>query len=283
MTDIDFSARAGLGLGSRARTPLVPANWSFPFGKAKGLVGLIVPALLLWTWHAASSRGLVAPQVLPAPAMVIETFLDLIDSGELAGNLWISFQRVAYGFGIGASAGLLTGIAMGLSQRTERWLRPSFLLLGIIPVIGWLPLLMMLLGIGEALKIVVIAKAALLPVALHTMNGIASVPNTYREVGRVYGFSPWQTLRRIVLPSTILPIFTGLRIGLTTAWISLVVVEMLASTEGVGYLLVWGRQLFQLDLMIAMMAVIGFIGFAMDKGLVLSEAALVKRFGGRSR
>lgn len=264
--------RNGLRFSARRRRPVL-----------RGLLGLVAPLALLAAWQGASAAGLVAEQVLPAPALVWQTFRDVVGSGELADNLGYSLFRVATGFVVGAALGLLLGAAMGLSVRAARVFRPTLILIAIIPVVGWLPLLMLLLGIGEALKITIIAKAALTPVVLATMNGFRQVPAAYIDVGRVYRFTRVQVLRRIVLPATILPVFTGLRNGLTTAWVTLVVVEMLASTEGVGYLMVWGRQLFQLDLMLAMMLVIGAIGLAMDRALVAAEAALLRRFGGRAK
>lgn len=273
MAAIDLTGPALRAAGA-APTRRVP-------GLGRAAAGLIAPLLLLGLWQAARSFDLVAEQVLPAPALVWQTLTDVIASGELSENLSISLLRVATGFIIGATLGLLLGSAMGLSGRVERVFRPSLILIAIIPVVGWLPLLMLLLGIGEALKITVIAKAAFTPVVLATMNGFRHVPRAYFEVGRVYRLNRWQVLRRIMLPATLLPVFTGLRNGLTTAWVTLVVVEMLASTEGVGYLMVWGRQLFQLDLMLAMMVVIGAIGYVMDRLLVTAEARLQRRFGGR--
>ncbi len=249
----------------------------------KVLTAFVVPVALLALWYVAARLEWVAPQVLPAPAKVIDTLRDLIETGDLSTNVNVSLMRVVFGFALGATAGILAGALVGTSRFAEHSLRPSLLLIGIVPVVGWLPLLMMLLGIGEALKIVVIAKATFLPVAINTANGFRNVPQTYLDIGRVYGFGRLQTLKRITLPASILPIFTGLRNGLMTAWVSLVAVEMLVSTEGVGYLMVWGRQLFQLDLMIAMMLVIGLIGFLVDKALVLAERSLVLRFGGRAK
>ncbi|PWR17799.1 ABC transporter permease [Zavarzinia compransoris] len=261
--------------------PGAPARRARWRGLGRAAAGLAVPLLLLGAWQAAHAYGLVAEQVLPAPALVWQTLLEVAGSGELSDNLSISLFRVALGFVIGAAIGLALGAVMGLSPRVERVFRPTLILIAIIPVVGWLPLLMLLLGIGEALKITIIAKAAFTPVVLATMNGFRQVPEAYFEVGRVYRLSRRQVLRRIVLPAALLPVFTGLRNGLTTAWVTLVVVEMLASTEGIGYLMVWGRQLFQLDLMLAMMAVIGIIGYVMDRVLVTAEAGLQRRFGGR--
>jgi len=101
-------------------------------------------------------------------------------------------------------------------------------------------------------------------VAVNTHKGIRNVPAAYREVGAVLTFGPWLTLTRIVLPAAVPTIFCGVRYGLTNAWLALVAVELLASSEGLGYLMVWGRQLFQLDVVVLAMIVVGLIGFALD-------------------
>jgi ABC-type nitrate/sulfonate/bicarbonate transport system permease component len=115
-----------------------------------------------------------------------------------------------------------------------------------IPVLAWLPFVLLLVGIGEPLKYILIAKAALVPVALNTLQGFRQTPAALREVGQVYGFSRRQEVLEIVLPHAVPTIFTGVRLGFTKAWLSLVVVELVASSEGLGYLIVYGRQLFQL-------------------------------------
>jgi sulfonate transport system permease protein len=246
-------------------------------------LGIVVPLALLALWGAATNWHWVPSQILPTPMAVLQSFAHLVATGDLQANLLVSLMRVAVGFGLGAVAGVALGAVMGLFPAADRFLRPTFLIISQVPVLGWLPFLMMVLGIGEALKIVIIAKAALTPVTLNTLNGFRAVPKGYLEVGEVYGFGPGQRLRKIMLPAALPPVCTGLRYGLTHAWLALVVVELLASTEGVGYLMVWGRQLFQLDVMMAMIVVIGVVGFAMDKILALAEAALMRRHGGAAR
>ncbi|CAN7714630.1 ABC transporter permease [Rhizobium sp. LjRoot258] len=235
------------------------------------LLALLLPVLLISVWWLASARGWLPEQILPAPAYVLQTGRDMIASGELLYHAAVSLRRVIFGFAIGAVLGLALGIAMGLSQRAEDYIKPLFLAFAQIPTLGWIPLLMLLVGIEETLKIIIIAKGALVPIALNTFSGIRNVPGKYIEVGKALRFSRWQTLRLIVLPAAVPSIFTGIRYGLTHAWTSLVGVELLASSEGLGYLLVWGRQMFWLDTVIVAMIVIGLIGFAMDKGLSGAE------------
>ncbi|MGY3452047.1 ABC transporter permease [Bradyrhizobium sp. USDA 4353] len=245
------------------------------FTRAKAAAWLLIfPAVALPVWIIGSERGWLAEQILPRPADVLHTFNEMIVSGELAQHAGISLLRVLIGFAVGAAAGLVLGAAMGLSRRVDDHVRPLFTAIAQVPALAWIPLAMLLLGIGETLKIVVIAKAAFVPVAMNTSAGIANVPRALVEVGETFRFSPLQMLRHVVLPGAVPPIFTGLRYGLTHAWIALVSVELLASSEGLGYLLVWGRQMFWLDTVLVAMIVIGVIGFVSDKLLASVESRL---------
>jgi sulfonate transport system permease protein len=243
---------------------------------ASSAVGWIVPAVLLTLWAIASRRVWVAPQILPAPGTVWQTLLEQARSGDLFINFGISLGRVAVGFTLGCVIGLALGIAMGLSRRVEDYLSPTFNAISQVPVLGWLPLAMMVLGIGESLKFVIIAHASLVPVAINTLKGIRSVPRSYIEVARAFQFSKRQLLRKVVFPATVPSIFVGLRYGLTQAWLSLVTVELLASSEGLGFLIVWGRQLFQLDLVLAAIIVVGVVGLLLDRGLARIEKRLLR-------
>lgn len=235
-----------------------------------------LPLTLLALWWLGSSQGWIAQQTLPSPQMVFDTFSLLFQTGELQNNLVISLTRVVNGFLLGGSIGLLLGVAMGLSKTMEEYLYPTFKIIAYVPLLGWLPLLIVLFGIGEALKFVLIAKASLIPTTMNTFQGIRNVPRNFLELGKVYRFSHWQLLRRIVFPAAFPAIWNGIRYGLTHSWLILLVVELLASSEGLGYMMVSGQQLFQLDLVLVAVVVIGAIGFVMDKGLELIERRLLR-------
>jgi len=239
-------------------------------------VGWVVPAALLLLWKVASDRGWAPPQFLPPPSTVIRTFGEQYDSGELLTNFLVSLGRVAGGFSLGALLGVVLGVAMGLSRTLEDYLSPLFRAASQVPVLGWLPLAMMFLGIGESLKLVIIAHASLVPVAMNTLKGIRSVPRQYIEVARAFGYSHAQLLRKVIFPASVPSMFVGIRYGVTQAWLSLVTVELLASSEGLGFMIVWGRQLLQLDLVLAAIIVIGAVGLLFDKGLSLLEARLLR-------
>ena len=183
------------------------------------------------------------------------------------------------GFAAGAVAGLAIGALTGLSRTAEAALRPTLSAFMQVPVLAWIPLLMIPFGIGETLKIGAIGIAAFTPVLVHTAKGFRQVSPALAEVGTLYRFSWAQRLRHILLPGAMPAIFTGLRLGLTQAWQSLVVVELVASTDGIGYLCVMARQMFQLDQMLATMAVIGVVGFSLDRALRSAEWHLAARFG----
>lgn len=245
-------------------------------GRWAPLLAWPFPLAMLLLWWVAARNEWVAPQVLPPPGVVLDTFIELARGGELLDNLLISLTRVLAGFGAGLAGGLLLGAAMGLSPTFKDYVYPLFKAFSQVPVLGWLPLLMLLVGIDEALKIILIAKAALVPIALNTCQGVQNVPRSYVEVARVYGLGRWQLLTRVVLPAAFAPVWNGVRYGFTHAWLALVVVELLASSEGLGFMIVYGRQLFQLDVVMAAVVVVGAVGFALDKLLALAEARLTR-------
>jgi sulfonate transport system permease protein len=239
-------------------------------------VALLVPAALLGLWAVSAARGWLPPQVLPSPGDVWQGLVDMWRSGDLVRHASISLLRVVYGFSAGAAAGLALGIAMGLSRRVEDYVKPLFTAFAQVPTLGWIPFLMLLVGIGEGLKILVIAKAAFVPMVLNTSSGIRNIPPGYFEVAAAFRFNRFQLLRHLVLPAAVPPIFTGVRYGLTHAWLALVAVELLASSEGLGYLLVWGRQMFWLDTVMIAMIAIGVVGFALDKATATVERRLLR-------
>ena len=252
--------------------------WPKPLTSLRGLarisLGLLLPALLLLLWYIAVERQWVSPQILPPPSLVLESFTLYARDGLLSEALLISLERVVLGSAAGIALGLAFGLLIGLSPTAKAYFWPMFQAIAQVPVLGWIPLLMMLVGIDEALKILVIAKAVWVPMTVNTVAGIQNIPPSYLEVARVYGLSPWQRLRLVVLPAALPSIFTGLRFAMTKGWIALVTVELLASSEGLGYLMVDARQMFQLDVVIVAMLIIGLVGLALDKALARLEQHL---------
>lgn len=265
-----MSASPSLLAGARRpRRLVVPRDLLATLG-SRG-VGWIVPLAVLALWQFCDGRGWISPQVLPSPRFVLDTLRDLAASGDLWTHAQASMTRVVVGYAVGAVLGLALGTAMGLSRKAEDYVLPTFNALVQIPVLAWMPFVLLLVGIGEPLKYILIAKAALVPVTLNTLQGCRQTPAALLEVARVHGYRRRQEVLEVVLPYAIPTLFTGLRLGFTKAWLSLVVVELVASSEGLGYLIVYGRQLFQLDLVMAAVIVVGAIGYAIDRLLDAAE------------
>jgi sulfonate transport system permease protein len=237
-------------------------------------LGLILPGLLFGLWWLTADRHWVAEQILPSPAFVWESLGIVLESGELQGHVLFSAKRVAWSLLIGGGSGLLLGLAMGLSRTVKAYVFPTFDALAQLPVLGWIPLLIIFVGIEEPLKVTAVSIAVVVPVALSTLQGIANIPAAMLEVGRVYRFTAWQTLTRIVLPAAAPALFTGLRQGVMQAWLSVIFVELLSSSEGLGFFMAYSRSLSQIDMVIVAMFAIGVVGIAIELLLRLVESRL---------
>lgn len=248
------------------------------FGSWQGrwLLGLIVPALLAVVWAVSAEQGWLPAQLLPAPRAVWQALIETAASGDLWANTWISLARVFEGFAIGAAIGLVVGLLLGLSRQARELVDPLFLLISQIPPLGLIPLAILALGVDEAMKVSVIAWASFVPVVLNVTQGIRDVPRSLHEVAEVLTFDPWYALTRVVLPASVPAIFTGLREGLANAWQTMVAAELFASTEGLGYMITLGRQLFQFDMVLAVIVVLGVVGLVVNGALALAERRLLR-------
>jgi sulfonate transport system permease protein len=230
-------------------------------------LGLSAPLGLLVLWQIIHAQQWLPAQILPSPRQTWDIFLEIHASGELVLHLSATLQRVGWSVLVGGSIGLLAGFALGLSPRAKAWLYPSFKVFAQFPVIGWIPLLMLFIGIDEGLKITAVSLAVIVPVLVSTYKGILDIPPALFEIGKVYVYNRRQSLLRIVVPATLPAIFTGLRQGVMQAWLSVIFVELLAASEGLGFLMIWARQLMQLDIVFVAIIAIGLIGYALDLGL----------------
>jgi sulfonate transport system permease protein len=234
----------------------------------------ILPATLLALWQLIAEREWVSPLILPPPAVVGQTLRDLWRDGTILSHLAVSAARVARGFGFGAAIGLAFGAAFGFSRTFRAWVQPTVLAVYQVNVMAWIPVLILIFGIDEPLKTAAITYATALPVTLNTAKGIAGIPAKWFELARVHQLRRHEVIWKIAIPAALPALFTGLRGGLGAAWMSLVLVELVASSEGVGFMIVWGRQLFQLDVVLAAIVVTGVVGLALDLVLSATERRL---------
>lgn len=218
--------------------------------------------------------------MIPPPSRLAETFVQLVTSGKLAQGLLISFQRVLIGFLIASVVGIVLGFLMGLFTPVNKMLSSLVNILRPIPVIALIPIFIIILGIGEPANISIIIIGALWPVLLNTLAGVLSVDRKLLEVAYVYRISRRKIIFRIVLPSALYHILTGLRLGIGGAWVSVVAAEMIGATSGIGYMIMFAKSLAQAANMYVLVLVIGVIGFLIDRVLLIFQNHISKRFAG---
>ncbi|WP_416356755.1 ABC transporter permease [Aureimonas phyllosphaerae] len=276
---LQIEAAPGVRRREPGRAGLWRAAGLLPVPAIHWALTLLGPLAILGLWQGAFDLGLMSAQVLPPPSMVWATLVDLARTGDLSANLALSARRILFGLAIGAPLGLAFGLALARSRTLEDYVGPTFRALAAVPSLGWIPLLILVLGIEESLKIVILAKACFVPIAIAAIEGGRAVPHELSEAADVMRLRPMTRFRRLTLPAAMPFLFRGLRLSVGQAFVSLVVVEMLAGTDGIGYLMVWGRTLFQLDLVIAGMIVVGVTGFILELLLRRTERGVARRYG----
>ncbi|TQI66825.1 ABC transporter permease [Clostridium sp. KNHs216] len=236
---------------------------------------MIVPLLLLAVWQILSGTGLLLEVVLPSPWKVLMGLRSIILDGTLGIDLRDSGIRVLVGYFWGVLIGLSLGLASGLSKFVERLVGPVVDVLRQIPLYAWIPLIILWFGIGEMSKYVIIAKSVFIPVFVNTLQGIRGVSKDYIEVSQVLELRYFKLLSKVVLPSALPSIFTGLRLGAGFAWMAVVAAEMLGGLTGIGYGLLQAKDFLQSDKLIALMLVIGLVGFLVDRVLKVAESSVL--------
>lgn len=240
-----------------------------------GLLSLISPILALLTWHFICSLQIFPTQILVPPATVWNTFIGLLQSGELQLHLKDSLARLFFGFSIAALSAIAFGVAYGSITTFRNYTYILFNLLYQIPIFVLIPIFILIFGIGELFKILLIIKACFFPIALATADAVKNIPKQYIELGQIYKLKTRAWLRYIVIPSILPPLISGLRIALGRAWLILVAVELLAAGTGIGQMMELGRQMLRLDVVMVGVFITGMIGFSLDKLLRLIEQRFI--------
>jgi len=251
-------------LATRAARRVASLNWR----------GAVLPLALFAVWWTVTTFGWVNTKLIVPPAGVLATAVRSFQDPVFWDGLLASLTRDASGFAVGAVAGVLLGGAMGLSRWTDRALGPSFHTLRQISLFAWLPLLSSWLGYGELSKLVFISLSTLYPVALGTFEGVRGVSGAHGEVARVYRFTRWQTVTRLVLPAASPQIATGLTLGLIYAWVATIGSEFLLANwgNGLGNVVIKARASFNVELIVFGMLVIGLVGTVINRLAARLEA-----------
>ncbi|MFT8314107.1 MAG: ABC transporter permease [Clostridium sp.] len=240
------------------------------------LIAIIIPILFLLLWQHFGNTGVIKQSILPKPTRIWSSFIDLIITGNLWKNVSITLIRVIEGYLFGAVLGIVIGIAMGLFKILDRLLCVFTGLIRPIPMIAWIPVLILWLGMDETSKITVIALGTFWPVWLNVLSGIKNTDIKYIEIGKVFKKSKFMVLIDIILPAAMPSIFNGLRVGIGIAWSSVITAELISGTVGLGFMIQYARELIQPDIMLSGVFIIGIIGFLFDVLLKTSERWLLR-------
>lgn len=231
---------------------------AIPFGR------LIGPVLVIALWWSASAIGYLDPRILSGPGTVLSTASDLISTGRLQDNVLISLQRAGLGLFFGVSAGVLLAVAAGLSRTGEYLLDGPLQIKRAIPSLAMLPLLILWLGIGEQMKVTVIALGVAVNMYINTYASLTGIDSKYVELAEGLDLSRPQFIRKVVVPGSLPGFFVGLRLGVTASWLGLIVVEQVNATSGIGYMMFQAQQYAQSDVIIVGLVAYGIFGFASD-------------------
>jgi sulfonate transport system permease protein len=251
--------------------PHTPNRWWYR------VAGLLLPLLLLGVWELLAVSGSYSKSQLPPPYDVLLALRELISRGELWHHIAISTQRVLVGFAAGSAAGLALGGLVGLSGAARALLTPTIQAIRAVPSLAWVPLLLLWLGIGETPKIVLVAIGAFFPVYTTVSAALAHVDPHLMEVGRAYGFSGVRLLTTVLFPATTPAVLSGLRLGLAQGWLFLVAAELIASSMGLGFLLIDSQNTGRTDVMLLAILLLALLGKLSDTVLGWVERRLVRQ------
>jgi sulfonate transport system permease protein len=254
-----------------------PRRWDATRFRAVGFV--LVPLALLALWQAVTAAGVFTSNQLPAPLAVWSAGVNLFERGELGGHVSISTQRVLIGFGIGAVLGLLAGAAVGLSRLVDTLFAPTIGAFRAVPSLAWVPLLLLWLGFAETSKVTLIAIGAFFPVYTTVAAAFRHVDADLVEVGRAYGLHGHRLLGRILLPATMPSIVAGMRLALAQSWLFLVAAELIASSQGLGFLLIDSQNNGRTDRLLLAIVLLAVLGKLTDSVIGVVEKRLLRKWG----
>ena len=267
---LDFQSRP-----PRAAAASVDAARAAPARRWRAVVlAWLLPLVALAVAEAAGRLGWVASNLLPTPSDVARALAGL-GWHTVAVHVAASTLRVVAGYAIGAILALAIGSFVGLSATARALLDPSFQALRAIPSLAWVPLLLLWLGIGEAPKLAMIAIGSFFPIYMGVAAGIRGVDRKLVEVAQLMRLGSFALVRRVLLPAALPSVLTGLRNGLSLAWMFMVAGELIAASSGLGYLLTDGRETSRADLVLAAIVLLAVLGKLSDTAMARLEQRLL--------
>lgn len=246
------------------------------------IVSIVLVAFVLIYWEFLSDvkTSFYQGGLIPPFSIVIEKFTELASSGILLDAMLDSLRRFCIGLFIGGALATIFGLLLGRFSAIEISLEPFIALLRPISPIAWLPIIALMLGIGEIGAIFVIIYAVFFPILMLTINGVRQIDKTLLSMAKNFNASEWLIFRKIILPGAFLHIASGFKLAASVAWIYLVAGEMLGVQSGLGYLIIDGRNIEDMAMVIVAMIFIGLLGFVIHCVFNALEKLVRFKFGG---
>jgi ABC-type nitrate/sulfonate/bicarbonate transport system permease component len=237
--------------------------------------GVVLILVLLGCWEATVRCGLVDSLSFPSVSEIFLSWGKLIFSGVIFEQLGASLYRMLIGYAIASVCGIFVGLMMGYFRWIDNLLEPLVELLRPVPTPAYVPIAILVLGLGTEMKVFLITAAAFFPVVLNTYSGVKQVDPVQIDTGRTFGLGSFDILRRIVLPAAIPHIFTGLRISLGIGLIMVVISEMVAANSGIGYFILQAQRSFEVSQMYAGIFTLGVVGYLLNFIFIRIEKKIV--------
>ena len=253
-------------------------TWTPGTGASRVALGALLPLALLALWQAVVSAGVFSTAIFPGPVQVVRAGVDLAERGLLQQYVAISTQRVLIGFAIGSLVGLVVGALVGLSRLADALLAPTVAGIRAVPSLAWVPLLLLYLGIYETPKITLIAIGAFFPVYTTVAGALRHVDAHLVELGRAFGLRGARLLGAVQLPAVVPSVIAGLRLALAQSWLFLVAAELLAASQGLGYLMTESSNTGRTDRIFLAIICLALLGKLTDAALGLFERWALRRW-----
>lgn len=243
--------------------------------RAATLESWLIPVAVVLAWEVCGRSGML-PRYLSYPGAILEAFWELASTGELFVALAASLYRVAAGFLLGTAAGVLVGLAAGLVPGVRHFFDPLVSLLYSIPKVAFLPIFLLLLGLGHASKIAIIAFSGFFPVFIASRHAVLSVNKLLIWAAQNMGAPRHTVFFRVVIPAAAPQLFAGVRIGLAHAFVVLFAAELIGSKVGLGNLITHAEEWVRFDMMFAGILCFAVLGFLSDRILLAIRARVLK-------
>jgi ABC-type nitrate/sulfonate/bicarbonate transport system permease component len=238
--------------------------------------GFALIAAILLAWEACSATGIIDPVVFPRVSLIFSTWGEIIANGELFRQLMPSLGRIFTGVGIAIAVAVPVGLLMGTVPFVHRLLEPLVEFIRPIPSSAYIPVAILFLGIGNEMKIFVVALACFFPILLNTYSGVRGIDPVVIDTGRTFGVTPLNTLAQIIFPAALPSILTGIQISLGLGLIVVVVAEMISGNNGIGYLILNMQRIFRVPEMFAGIFTLGLLGYLLNLVFLQIERYLLR-------